>query len=55
MLKAIHKTFSLKFRNHLLVCLPNSRMPNALRKRVQPRIVFCFACWVDNLASSKSV
>jgi len=53
-LKAIQKTFSLKFRNRLLVCLPNSSMPIALRKRVQPRIFCCFACWVDDLASSKS-
>lgn len=52
-LKAIKKTFSLKFRDRLLVCLPNSRMPQALRKRVQPRIFCCFACWVDRLAEHK--
>jgi len=50
-LKAIQQTFSLKFRDHLLVCLPNSRMPQALRQRVQPRIFCCFACWVDRVVN----
>lgn len=54
MLKAIRKTFSLKIRDRLLVCLPNKNMPAALRTRVQPRVFLCYACWVDRLASDKA-
>ena len=55
MLKSIRRTFSLKFRNHLFVCLHKDRMPAALRERVQPRVFLCFACWVDNLSPDKAV
>lgn len=54
MLKAIRKTFSLKFRGRLFVCLRNDRMPAALRKRVHPRVFCCFACWVDHMTPDKA-
>lgn len=54
MLKSIRHTFSLKFRNRLFVCLLNERMPTALRKRVQPWVFCCFACWVDHLGPDKA-
>ncbi len=53
MLKAIRRTFSLRFRNRVMVCLPNRQMPEALRKRVRPRVLFCMACWVDRIETGK--
>ena len=53
MLKSIRRTFSLRFRSRLFVCLHNSRMPTALRKRVQPWVCCCFACWMDRVTSDK--
>jgi len=54
-LKSIRRTFSLKFRGRLLVCLRNDRMPAALRQRVHPRVFCCFACWVDRVTHGKAV
>lgn len=53
MLKAIRRTFSFRFRNRVMVCLPNRQMPEALRKRVRPRVLFCMACWVDRIETGK--
>jgi len=53
MLKAIRRTFSLRFRDRVVVCLPNRQMPEALRKRVRPRVLFCMACWVDRIETEK--
>ena len=52
MLKSIRRSFSLRFRNRVLVCLHNDRMPRALRQRVRPRVFCCFACWMDHLDPS---
>ena len=54
MLKAIRRTFSLRFRDRVMVCLPNRQMPDALRKRVRPRVLFCMACWVDRIGQEKT-
>ncbi len=53
MLRSIRRTFSLKFRNRIFVCLHNDRLPSALRKRVQPWVFCCFACWIDHISPEK--
>lgn len=54
MLKAIRRTFSFRIRNWVMVCLPNRRMPEALRKRVRPKVFLCMACWVDRIMPDKA-
>lgn len=54
MLKAIRKTFSLRIRNRIMVCLPNRQMPDALRERVRPKVFLCMACWMDRIVPDKA-
>ena len=49
MLKAIKKTYSMKFGRRVFVCLHNDQLPPALRKRVRPFVFGFVACWIDRL------
>jgi hypothetical protein len=49
MLKAVHKTFSVKLGRRVFVCLRNDELPPGLRKKVRPLVVGTLACWVDRL------
>ena len=49
MLKAIRKTFSMRFGNRVFVCLRNEQLPPKLRQQVRPYVVGSLACWFDRL------
>lgn len=49
MLKAVNKTFSMKFGKRIFVCLHNDQLPPALRERVRPWVIGSLACWIDRL------
>jgi hypothetical protein len=49
MLKAIKKTYSMRFGRRVFVCLHNDNLPPALRKRVRPLVFGFVACWIDRL------
>lgn len=54
MLKSIRRTFKLKFRDRVFVCLRNNRLPAALRRRVQPWVCCCVACWFDRTTADEA-
>ena len=53
MLKAIRKTFSMKFGSRVFVCLHNDSLPPALRKQVRPFVFGFVACWIDRLQARR--